>query len=206
MIAGILLVLFVSRSGNTDWLVQAGRSVADNETPIHGRPAATSLMERSAWWRRLRSQFPLCDERAYLFPGSHGPLALDARQAIEAVIDVWDRDPAGIHISEGRHVDACAEAVAALTGLRRLARRVREQHVRRAQHRRGHRAEWLAPGRRPAANVVLHTQSHAASTYAWLNAVRLGEPLEIRIAEREPGEDAIDAHRPPRRRARRSPS
>ena len=36
---------------------------------------------------------------------------------MEAVLEVWDRDPAGIHISEGRHVDACAEAVGALTGV-----------------------------------------------------------------------------------------
>ncbi len=37
VIAGVLLVVFVSRSGNTEWLVQAGRSVAE-ETPIHDDP------------------------------------------------------------------------------------------------------------------------------------------------------------------------
>ena len=42
VIAGILLVLFVSRSGHTEWLVQAGRSVADNETPIHDDPSRPS--------------------------------------------------------------------------------------------------------------------------------------------------------------------
>jgi amino acid transporter len=37
VIAGVLLVIFVSRSGNTEWLVQAGRSIAE-ETPIHDDP------------------------------------------------------------------------------------------------------------------------------------------------------------------------
>jgi amino acid transporter len=37
VIAGLLLVAFVSRRGNTDWLVLAGRSVSE-ETPIHDDP------------------------------------------------------------------------------------------------------------------------------------------------------------------------
>jgi amino acid transporter len=37
VIAGVLLVILVSRSGNTEWLEQAGRSVAE-ETPIHDDP------------------------------------------------------------------------------------------------------------------------------------------------------------------------
>lgn len=150
-------------------------------------------MERSAWWQRLRSQFPLLSERAYLFPGSHGPLARDAKQAMEAVLEVWDRDPAGIHISEGRHVDACAEAVGALTGVP-AGRVAFASNTSDALNIAAATVlnRWRQRGR-PAGNVVLHSQSHAASTYAWLNAVRLGEPLEIRIAEREDGEDPIEA-------------
>ncbi len=153
-------------------------------------------MERSAWWQRLRSQFPLLSERAYLFPGSHGPLARDAKQAMEAVLEVWDRDPAGIHISEGRHVDACAEAVGALTGVP-AGRVAFASNTSDALNIAAATVlnRWRQRGR-PAGNVVLHSQSHAASTYAWLNAVRLGEPLEIRIAEREDGEDPIEAPAP----------
>jgi cysteine desulfurase/selenocysteine lyase len=150
-------------------------------------------MDASASWGQLRSQFRVCDERAYFFPGSHGPLALAARRAITGVIDAWDRAPAEIHITEGRHVDACAEAVGALTGVG-ASRVVFASNTSDALNIAAATVlnGWRKAGA-PAANVVLHTQSHAASTYAWLNAVRLGEPLEIRIAEREPGEDAIDA-------------
>ena len=38
VIAGLLLVVFVSRSGNTDWLVQAGRSVAEEPRSTTTRP------------------------------------------------------------------------------------------------------------------------------------------------------------------------
>ena len=109
------------------------------------------------------------------------------------MIDVWDRAPAEIHITEGRHVDACAEAVGALTGVG-ASRVVFASNTSDALNIAAATVVngWRKAGS-PAANVVLHTQSHAASTYAWLNAARLGEPLEIRIAEREPGEEAIDA-------------
>ena len=150
-------------------------------------------MEGSASWRRLRSQFKVCDDRAYFFPGSHGPLARDARRAMEAVLDVWDRAPAEIHVTEGRHVDACAEAVGALAGVD-ASRVVFASNTSDALNIAAATVlnAWRKAGS-PPANVVLHTQSHAASTYAWLNAVRLGEPLELRIAERQPGEGAVDA-------------
>jgi amino acid transporter len=44
VVVGVLLVLIVSGTGNKEWLEQAGRSVGDNEVPLHdaGRPAPGS--------------------------------------------------------------------------------------------------------------------------------------------------------------------
>jgi selenocysteine lyase/cysteine desulfurase len=150
-------------------------------------------MEGSTSWRRLRSQFSICDERAYFFPGSHGPLPREAKRAIESVLDVWDRTPAEIHITEGRHIDACAEAIAALTGVDASRVAFASSTSDALNIAAATVLNAWRKAERPPANVVLHTQSHAASTYGWLNAVRLGEPLELRIAEREPDEDAVDA-------------
>lgn len=147
----------------------------------------------TAWWQELRAQLPICSERAYLFPGSHGPLSIAARAAMERVLDEWDRLGYGVHELEGHVVEDCARAVAVLAGCdaSRVAFAANTSDALNIGAA-SVLAVWRQAGR-PAANVVLHSQSHAASTYAWLNAVRLGEPLEIRIASREVGESAVDA-------------
>jgi cysteine desulfurase/selenocysteine lyase len=145
------------------------------------------------WSATLRSRLPICRERAYFFPGSHGPLSIDAREAMLGVIDTWDQRGWKVHEREERYVETCANDVARLLGCdsSRVAFATNTSDALNMGS-----ASVLAAWRqrrRPSANVVLHDQSHAASTYAFLNAVRLGEPLEIRIAEREPGEDPVDA-------------
>jgi selenocysteine lyase/cysteine desulfurase len=147
----------------------------------------------AAWWQRLRAQFPLCEERAYFFPGAHGPLARDVDHAMRAVLDEWNRTASRIHETEGRHADTCARAVGELVGVD-PSRVALADNTSDALNMAAAMVlnSWRLAGR-PTANVVLHHQSHAASTYGWLNAVRLGEPLEIRIAEREAGEGAVDS-------------
>lgn len=145
------------------------------------------------WWERLRSSLPICERRAYFFPGAHGPLSREAREAMIAVIDDWDAHGWQLHESQGHQVDDCARAVAALAGcdpgrVAFAANTSDALNIAVATVL----ASWNKNGR-PRANVVFHDQAHAASTYGWLNAVRLGDPLEIRIAEREPGEDLVDA-------------
>jgi cysteine desulfurase/selenocysteine lyase len=145
------------------------------------------------WWQQLRARLPICSERAYFFPGAHGPLSIDAREAMLGVIDAWDRTGSEIHESQLHVADDCARAAAGLIGCdpSRIAFAANTSDA--LNMGAGTvLAAWRQAGR-PAANVVLHSQSHAASTYAWLNAVRLGEPLEIRIASREVGESAVDA-------------
>jgi selenocysteine lyase/cysteine desulfurase len=147
----------------------------------------------ATWPITLRAQFPLCAERAYFFPGAHGPLARDVDDAMRAVLDEWDRTASHIHETEARHADACVRDVGELVGVdpSRVALADNTSDALNMAAATVLNA-WRLAGR-PLANVVLHNQSHAASTYAWLNAVRLGEPLEIRVAEREPGEESVDA-------------
>jgi cysteine desulfurase/selenocysteine lyase len=149
-------------------------------------------MAAEQWWRELRARLPICNERAYFFPGAHGPLSRDARDAMTGVIDAWDRSGFEIHESEQHVVDDCARAAAALIGcdVSRVAFAGNTSDALNIGAA-SVLAAWRRAGR-PRANVVLHHQSHAASTYPWLNAVRLGEPIEIRIAEPE-SESAADA-------------
>jgi cysteine desulfurase / selenocysteine lyase len=147
----------------------------------------------ATWWEALRARLPICGERAYFFPGAHGPLSIDARAAMLGVIDEWDRHAFHVHERAEHVVEDCARGVAALAGCD-ASRIVFATNTSDALNIGA--ASVLAVWRRagsPPANVVLHDQSHAASTYAWLNAVRLGEAIEIRIAQREPGETAVDA-------------
>ncbi len=148
---------------------------------------------RDGRWQKLRAQFPLCAERAYFFPGAHGPLARDVDDAMRGVLEKWDRTAAHIHETEGRHADTCTRGVGELVGVdpSRVALAMNTSDALNMAAATVLNA-WRLGGR-PPANIVLHHQSHAASTYGWLNAVRLGEPLEIRIAEREPGEGAVEA-------------
>ena len=53
-------------------------------------------------------------------------------------------------------------------------------------------ARWIREGRWPA-NVVLQHDSHPASTYPWINAQRLGAPVDLRWAVPEDGQNAGDA-------------
>jgi kynureninase len=146
-----------------------------------------------AWWQELRAQLPLCAEHAYFFPGAQGPLSRDADAAMRAAIDAWGRTASAIHETEAHHADDAARAVGELVGCGadRVALAANTSDALNLAAATV-LTRWRLDGR-PPANVVLHDESHAASTYGWLNAARLGEPLELRVATREQGEDPLEA-------------
>ena len=145
------------------------------------------------WAARWRGHFPLCECRAYFFAGAQAPLATEVRQATDDFLELWDErawrfEPAGWDLLE-----ASADLLGGLLG----CDPGRVAPADSTSHAMGLAtgmvlARWIREGRRPA-NVVLQHDSHPASTYPWINAQRLGAPVELRWAVTEDGRNAGDA-------------
>ncbi len=132
----------------------------------------------------LRALFPLCSRRAYFFAGAQAPLATPVRHAMEAVMEVWEQDAWRIEEREWRHLDDAGETIANLFGCDASEVVIAENTSHAMSIATGLVvARWWQRGS-PPANVVVHANAHPASSYTWLNLVRVGAPLEIRWAER----------------------
>jgi len=135
----------------------------------------------------FRAEFPLCTERAYFFPGSHGPLSSHGRAGALRVLDEWNATGFHVHDDESHIADQCVSNVARLfrchvsqiaittctsDALNTGASLVLEN--------------WKRHGS-PPANVVIHHECHAASSYGFVYPSLRGVPIEIRYAD--PGDD-----------------
>ena len=145
------------------------------------------------WAQTWRAEFPLCDRRVYLFAGAQAPLATPVRRAVEDFLDVWDDKAWRFEETGWQLCDSAAELIGTLLGCRSERVALAES----TSHALGLAtgmvlARWTRAGQ-PSANVVLQGDSHPASTYAWLNAQRLGAPIELRWATPHQGQDPADA-------------
>jgi cysteine desulfurase/selenocysteine lyase len=142
----------------------------------------------SEWWEDLRSHFPLLERRAYFFAGAQSPLAGEVRAAILDFLDLWEDRIWRFEQTEWRSFDDASRTLGAIVGCdpsRVIAAEGTSHALNLATAM--VLADWARSGS-PARNVVLHDDSHPASSYAWLNAVRLGGALELRWPRREPGQ------------------
>jgi len=132
------------------------------------------------WWEDLRSQFPLCQRRAYLFAGAQAPLSIDVRAAMEGFLDLWNERAWRLEHTEWRWFDLAAELLASILSCdpRRIVAAESTSHAMNIATAMV-LGRWSRSGR-PAANVVISPEAHPASSYAWLNARRLGAPIDIR--------------------------
>ena len=145
------------------------------------------------WWEVLRSNFPLCERRAYLFAGAQAPLARVVRRAMEGFLDLWEERVWRVELTEWRQFEDAARLVGEILGC--------DPHRVIATEGTSHAmniatsmvlARWRADGERRA-NVVLDRESHPASGFAWVNARRLGIPVDLRWPMPEPGQSDVDA-------------
>jgi kynureninase len=145
------------------------------------------------WWQALRSQLPLCERTAYFFAGAQGPLPIGVRAAIDDAIAAWDETGWRIRRRMWEDLDQCRDLIAGIVGCG-AAQVVACDSTSDAMSL----AVAMVLRRRRAAgtdgaNVVLHHEVHAAGSYPWHNAVRLGEPIELRWPDPGNGEDGVDA-------------
>jgi selenocysteine lyase/cysteine desulfurase len=145
------------------------------------------------WWEVLRSRFPLCSRRAYLFAGAQSPLSIDVRAAIHDFLDLWEERVWRFEQTEWRSFDQAAELLGSILECdpSRVAATESTSHAMNLATAMV-LARWSRGGRRPA-NVVLSHESHPASSYAWVNSRRLGASVELRWPIPEPGQDPADA-------------
>lgn len=145
------------------------------------------------WWEDLRSEFPVCQHRAYLFAGAQTPLARSVRKAIQSFLDLWEDRAWRVELSEWSQFDEAAAILGEMFGCdpsRIIATEGTSHSMNIATSM--VLAKWRAE-RAPRANVVLHRESHPASSLAWVNAKRLGAALDLRWPVPEPGESDVDA-------------
>ena len=145
------------------------------------------------WWQDLRAHFPLCERRAYFFAGAQAPLATEVRDAIAGFLDLWNERAWRFELTEWRWFEEAATLLGSVLECDPL-RIVAAESTSHAMNLAAAMvlARWTRDGR-PPANVVLHHESHPASSYAWVNAARLGSPLEMRWPRPEGGMDPVDA-------------
>jgi cysteine desulfurase/selenocysteine lyase len=146
-----------------------------------------------AWPGELRAEFPLCSRMAYFFAGAQAPLAVSVRRAILEMTDMWDDMGWRIAARQWDGIDRAQTALAEILACRpgRIvscegtsdAMNIATLMV--LQRRR------IAGGR--GANVVFGREAHPAATYAWHNAVRLGDRIELRWAQPAPGQSDVEA-------------
>lgn len=145
------------------------------------------------WWEDLRSNFPLCERRAYLFAGAQAPLARSVKQAIQGFLDLWEDQVWRVELTEWSQFEEAAIILGEILGCdpsRVIATEGTSHSMNVATSM--VLAKWRAQGE-PPANVVLHRESHPASSMAWVNAQRLGAALDLRWPTPEPGESDVDA-------------
>ena len=145
------------------------------------------------WWEDLRSNFPLCERRVYLFAGAQAPLARSVRQAMEDFLDLWEDRVWRFELSEWSQFDESAVLLGEILGCdasRVIATEGTSHSMNVATSM--VLAKWRAEGA-PPSNIVLHRESHPASSLAWVNAKRLGAPLELRWPTPGPEESDVDA-------------
>jgi selenocysteine lyase/cysteine desulfurase len=145
------------------------------------------------WWQELRSELPICQKTAYFFAGLQGPLATEVRTAMNDVIARWDET--GWRITRTMW-DVLAQSQAAIANIADCSptRVVTCEGTSSSLNIASLMIlqQWRASGARKA-NVVLHSEVHAAGSYPWHNAARLGEQIELRWPEARPGESDIEA-------------
>jgi cysteine desulfurase / selenocysteine lyase len=141
----------------------------------------------------LREALPLCRDRSYFFAGAQGPLGTEVRRAMVGALDRWDQTGWHIHETEWAQVADTYHELAAFLGCDQ-SQVVHTEGTSDSMNRAAATvlARWRRSGS-PRANVVLHHQLHAAGSYAWLSAVRLGADLDLRWADPTPEQTGLDA-------------
>ena len=123
---------------------------------------------------RIRSWFPVTQEKAYLFNGNIAPCAVQVRAAIDALAEVWSRGGDEVWAAGWAEFEEAKRLFAALvragpetlcsipntsTGINLAARMVDPK---------------------PGSNVVVHELSHQGSVFPWLQMRPRG--VEVRFA------------------------
>ncbi len=145
------------------------------------------------WWQELRSELPLCQKTAYFFAGLQGPLSVDVRAAMNDVVTRWDETGWRITRTMWDELERCQASIATIAGCS-PARVVACEGTSSALNI----ASLMVLQRRRAsgarkANVVLHREVHAAGSYPWHNAARLGEQIELRWPVPRHGQSEVEA-------------
>jgi cysteine desulfurase / selenocysteine lyase len=145
------------------------------------------------WSSKLRSHFPLCERRAYFFAGAQTPLATEVRRAVTDFLNLWEDHVWRYEATEWRLLESSADLLGKILGCDRSRVAAAES----TSHALGLAAamvlaRWSRHGQTPG-TVVIQRDSHPASSYAWINARRLGSPIEIRWAGPAHGESSADA-------------
>lgn len=145
------------------------------------------------WWEDLRNRFPLCGRRAYFFAGAQAPLATDVRAAMQDFLELWEERAWRFEQTEWRWFDDAAKLLGTILGCESL-RVAATENTSHAMNLATAMvlARWTRDGRSPA-NVVVSHEAHPASSYAWVNARRLGAPLDLRWSVPESGQDPAEA-------------
>lgn len=142
-------------------------------------------MPEVAWWKSLREEFPFLHDNTYVWWGGQSPLARTVRKRLDDLTGNWSSDPLSIERNEWPTFDA----------VRALAAEVMQCEPRRVvlSENTSHAmsiatsmvVDQIMKDPDHHSNIVLHWQSHSASTYAWLNAQRRGFPVELRWVEQD---------------------
>jgi selenocysteine lyase/cysteine desulfurase len=142
----------------------------------------------------LRAEFPTCAECAYFYSGAQAPLAHAVRNANEEFLRDW-RDLAWRmefaqfdHFERAQHalgsiVSCDSSRVIPCEGTSHGLNIATSMVI----------GKWQRDCPSAPRNVVFHQRAHAAGSYPWLNAIRLGAAIEPRWAIPEAGESHLDA-------------
>jgi cysteine desulfurase / selenocysteine lyase len=144
-------------------------------------------------WEALRSEIALCERQAYFFAGGLAPLPATVRREMTAVLEEWDTEAWDAPTGQWDGLDRCRAALAELMECR-SERIVPCEGTSAAMNLAAAMVlvRWARDGARRA-NVVIHEEAHAAATYPWHNARRLGAPIELRRPRRRAGESEEEA-------------
>ncbi|HEX3921500.1 MAG TPA: aminotransferase class V-fold PLP-dependent enzyme [Streptosporangiaceae bacterium] len=145
------------------------------------------------WWQELRAEFPYLEDHVFAWSGGQVPIANSVRAAIGRVMASWDDDPITLATTEWPVFDGARQEVATLFDCSPDRVAVTEStsgamYVATAMVL----ARWQRSGA-PPANVVLHWDCHPASSYQWLVAAALHEPLTVRWAVPGDHPDPVEA-------------